>query len=586
MKKLFAIIISFISLCLVMVFPHPAFGRLVIIDGGGGGSSGGTTNYWTAKYNAYKSTPQYRYDPISGKMTCTSNCSTTPSGSGSSGGGGGGGGGGGISNPIVNPPSSNICTSAGQTSCTKEYKNIEGEVVGTTYIDSNGVSGAYIPTAIYKGMGSGDIIALHLNQERVLVNGVLLWQDIVPANGGKLAGQIYYDAQGGFHIAGYWWSKTTGLWQPILSGKISPSAGRNLAGPSGPTCRITFDKDSVTLPGSASTTLTATVTGESGTVQRVEFVSSNETIATVNPSSDETSPYITAVRGLTASQTYVYAYAFINDVAACVSSSTITVTKGPWWRAQDGDLTTINSIFSQIPSTANDKSLILKGAGGYTGVGLYNDFSYFGGGYLATPSGWLVKASSLAGKGSSLTKQIPSSIAFNTITQQSVSLADLTTAEPSGGYYWNLYDGAMSGLDLNIDSDINLGTNKVVLLVSSANLNINGKINLIDGEGFFITIVGENENGEKGSILVNATVAGNPALEGIFSADNQFKTGAGTEALHIRGSVVAYGGVVMERDLADDTNTPAELFEFAPDQILLYPPQLNVRRYKWREVAP
>ncbi|KKP57349.1 MAG: hypothetical protein UR48_C0019G0017, partial [Microgenomates group bacterium GW2011_GWD1_33_9] len=31
---------------------------------------------------------------------------------------------------------------------------------------------------------------------------------------------------------------------------------------------------------------------------------------------------------------------------------------------------------------------------------------------------------------------------------------------------------------------------------------------------------------------------------------------------------------------------PSEIFEFAPDQILLFPPNLMFKRTKWTEVAP
>jgi len=41
----------------------------------------------------------------------------------------------------------------------------------------------------------------------------------------------------------------------------------------------------------------------------------------------------------------------------------------------------------------------------------------------------------------------------------------------------------------------------------------------------------------------------------------------------------------MQRDLTDDTVTPAELFEFAPDQIILFPKQLQFKRAKWAEVV-
>lgn len=82
--------------------------------------------------------------------------------------------------------------------------------------------------------------------------------------------------------------------------------------------------------------------------------------------------------------------------------------------------------------------------------------------------------------------------------------------------------------------------------------------------------------------------ASGPALEGIFLAENQFKTGAGTSQLYLKGNVAALGGLALERDLGNPNNlkNPAELFKYGPDLILLYPQKLGYKRIKWQEVAP
>jgi hypothetical protein len=82
----------------------------------------------------------------------------------------------------------------------------------------------------------------------------------------------------------------------------------------------------------------------------------------------------------------------------------------------------------------------------------------------------------------------------------------------------------------------------------------------------------------------------------MYFADEQILTGTGDTQLRVRGSLVGLGeqggvyhqnqGIILERELADNTQTPAEFIEFAPDQTILFPPSLGVRSIVWREVAP
>src|SRR5204863_7537682 len=78
----------------------------------------------------------------------------------------------------------------------------------------------------------------------------------------------------------------------------------------------------------------------------------------------------------------------------------------------------------------------------------------------------------------------------------------------SHGYYWYRYDGSTSGLDLTISSDANIGTRKVILMVESADLNINGQINVTDGQGFFMHFVVTTSIGNKGNINIGTGVGG------------------------------------------------------------------------------
>ena len=132
------------------------------------------------------------------------------------------------------------------------------------------------------------------------------------------------------------------------------------------------------------------------------------------------------------------------------------------------------------------------------------------------------------------------------------------------------------------------GDRKVVVLVENADLHIDNTINVVDGEGYMMFIVGKDESGDKGNIYIDAGVSHPVAveLEGVFLAESQFRTGEGDNQLHVRGMVAAYGGIVLERDLEDNSDDPAEVFEFAPDFILNFPRDLTFKRLRWKEVAP
>jgi len=156
---------------------------------------------------------------------------------------------------------------------------------------------------------------------------------------------------------------------------------------------------------------------------------------------------------------------------------------------------------------------------------------------------------------------------------------------PSRGYIWYHWDGATRG-DLTIDGNVNLvGSRRVVLMVEGANLIIDGRIQLQSpGQGFFMAVVGKDGSGFKGDILVDPSV---DIIEGIFLAESEFKTGLASTQFNVRGSVAAYDGVVLERDLgASNSNTPAEVFTYAPDIIATFPNVFTQRRIRWKEVAP
>jgi hypothetical protein len=282
------------------------------------------------------------------------------------------------------------------------------------------------------------------------------------------------------------------------------------------------------------------------------------------------------------------------DCSGSTSVYIVPAISEAWWQVKDSDVLTGGNLRSVIPG---GDYFGLKGPGGYPGVAIYIDTNLVK--ENVSETGWLVSSPSLSLSQkvynySYFAKLIPETLTPALVEPSSVEGSYFETGgtEDADGYSWYKFDGttgATKGQDLTISSDLNLvGERKVILLVDTADLNLNGKINLEKGKGFFLAIVGNAGLSGKGNIVVDPAVGGSadgvPELEGLFLADGVFKTGAGASQLHVRGSVVGYGGVSLDRDTG--TTSPSELFEFAPDLVFNFPPALSTRRMRWKEVAP
>ncbi len=261
---------------------------------------------------------------------------------------------------------------------------------------------------------------------------------------------------------------------------------------------------------------------------------------------------------------------------------------------KDGDVTTNGDLRSLVPAAAG-LYFDTIGDGGYPGIPAYGGATSLNQTRVdVSATGWL------ANSGYNATKIYNSAYFLNaipadtTIIQVPSSSVDgsffQSGGTPSYGYYWYEYDPALNGnVDLTINTSMNLGARKVILIAKGANVNLKGNINITKGQGFFMLIAGKNSAGAKGNIIVDPSVGGGASvnLEGIYVADGQLQTGIAAIQLKVRGTVAAYGGISLQRDLgAGNSTTPAELFEFAPDLALLFPRTLGVRSMNWQEVAP
>lgn len=312
-------------------------------------------------------------------------------------------------------------------------------------------------------------------------------------------------------------------------------------------------------------------------ITKVKYTSNSTGVASVSPANDTSYVYKTTATAKSVGNATVTSDVYFGSVITCTANSTVSVIDPkPWWQIKDGDVTTNGDISSKVPS---GQFFNLNGLGGFPGVPVY-------GGALGVYQGTISSKNWNANTTTSLPRIFDYSYFENLIPDDTVinDISKLTTGvgvtTDANGYEWYKITG-----NLDTVGNIDFGSRKVILFVKTGlpaqagNLNINGKINLTDNQGFFGAFV-------NGNINVAASVTGSPSLEGMYVADSGFSTGLGTSQLHVRGSVASFGGITMQRDLTDDSVTPAEFFEFAPDQVMLFPQKLMYRRTKWAEVAP
>ncbi len=373
-----------------------------------------------------------------------------------------------------------------------------------------------------------------------------------------------------------------------VDGQVCTSDG---GGTGTPACSVTLTPASSSIAKGTTTTLTANITITEGAVENVSFVSSDIAVASVSPLS-EVPLYTTVVTGINGGSVTVTADVNMSGAVYCSDTASVTVSSGSWWQVGDSDVTTNGNITSNVPLGLY---FGLDGPGGFPGVAAYGgSMSTLPGGISSL--GWNANTTNATSKifdYAFFARQLPEELFIDSdyLLSSTVSASTLL----SGGYlyqgiYFYRYDGAAG--DLTFGDNISLGARKVAVLVKGADVLLNGTVSLTDGEGFLALIVGAGETGG-GNIYISPALGGASfALEGIYLAEESIYTGTvGVDSdtpLQTRGSVVGLAGISLQRDLADDSATPAEYFEYAPDQImiLLNTPALSAKKMSWKEVAP
>jgi len=285
------------------------------------------------------------------------------------------------------------------------------------------------------------------------------------------------------------------------------------------------------------------------------------------------------------------------DTVTCdpLSKEVTIVPRPGWWQVVGADIWSIGDIISQIPPIVTN-FLNRLGLGGYSGIAITGsgivEVGDDGGEVSEGAEDWIVHT---AYKGDTYGYDYFESKVISEVKEKwlndigiissseidSNGLVENCTNARVDGYCWLKREG-----NLTLKGQ-NLGDEKIVLFVEGGTLRIDEMITLNDGTGFLMAIVGENDLGGGNITVAILDDAGgdDPELEGIFVADNLFSTGGIEEQLKVRGSVVAWQGIELQRNLrAGNEDFPAELFEYAPDLYLLIP--FGEREMEWKEVAP
>lgn len=255
------------------------------------------------------------------------------------------------------------------------------------------------------------------------------------------------------------------------------------------------------------------------------------------------------------------------SAVGCTGSRGVVIASSPWWQTIDGSVHSAGDLVSAIPSTCIGScrpNLLRQSASGASGLLSFNGAVGLGSGTISQDgTNWQAETVFSGTK-----------TGFNYFKR-------LLSDDPAGIGAW---DGNLpqangvylaEGDEITTIGDWTVAAGRTLVLLADGNVTIGGNIN-IDPGGFLALIA-------SGDIRVAPGVAN---IEGVMIADQRLKTGAGAGQLRAEGIFAGWDGVDFQRDLPDNSLTPAELFVYRPDL------QLNAYRYllwlniAWREVAP
>lgn len=251
----------------------------------------------------------------------------------------------------------------------------------------------------------------------------------------------------------------------------------------------------------------------------------------------------------------------------------LTPRREAWWRVIGGSIYAEGNVRSELPRSTSD--LIIAGAGGALGSLMQSTGSLDIGAGALSSAGY--KATTEY-KGKLMNYDYFAAhmgVTPNTANDWAVDTMNKPANNPNKVFYYINPSG--SEASVSIPWTIAAGESYVIFV--NGDLRIASDITIANG-GFLAFIV-------NGSVRVSPAVAN---IGGLYVIDSTLITesNGGTDvAADFQGSVVAWGGVNLGRDLVgSNANSAAERFTYRPDLLTNMPDAMKVFALKWEEVVP
>jgi len=338
-----------------------------------------------------------------------------------------------------------------------------------------------------------------------------------------------------------------------------------------PSCSVSLSPNSLSLIVGSSDLVTANVTVQNATIDRTDFSTSDSGIASIDPSSDSSSPYRTQATGESEGSAQINASVSLNPSGSCSTGTptSVTVEAGGWFQTEGGTIHAEGNLSNNIPSTAADKNMSIV-QDGFPGVISHQSTTDadFGEGYPSNDDAnhWLAKSSYQG-------KSFSSWTFFEKKYAAEMQTEDFTGTLPNkdGIYY--------SGSGKTLQGNWNVPANRWLLILVDGDISVPSNISVSNGS--FLGIV------SSGDINFGNTTS---QVEGMFIAGSTINTGDTNTQFQAEGFFAA-SQFLLGRDLGgSNPTTPAELFTFRPDFLINSYKDTDYNlwwlEFKWEEIAP
>lgn len=251
----------------------------------------------------------------------------------------------------------------------------------------------------------------------------------------------------------------------------------------------------------------------------------------------------------------------------------ISPSREAWWQAVGGSIYANGSVRSEIPSAS--LSLIAPGVGNALGALMRSSGTVDTGAGTVSSEGYSAQTTY---KGKTMNYDFFAAHMGVTGSTPNDWGAD-TMNKPANNPTRDFYYINPSGSEASVTTPWNIASGESYVVFVNGDLRIASNVTVAPG-GFVAFIV-------NGNLAVSPAVT---SMQGLYVIDSTFasETNSGTDvALGVEGSVVAWGGVSLGRDLVNTNSTiPGETFKYRPDLITNMPEKMKVFALKWEEVVP